>query len=183
MDRRQRRTREAIFAAFAALLSQKEFGQITVGEIIIRADIGRATFYAHFETKDDLLKELCAELFCHIADVAASNESGHRHIFTCDEQDDVFCHLFRHLKQNDNRVLQLLSGRNNVLFLQMFKTNLRKLVVTQLPRFSHRKSECLPEDFWTDHITAVFVETVRWWVDNGLRESPETITTYFFLSV
>ena len=51
MDRRQRKTREAIFAAFIALLSKKDFSQITVGEIIDKADVGRATFYSHFETK------------------------------------------------------------------------------------------------------------------------------------
>ena len=56
MDRRQRKTREAIFSAFTELLSQKDYTQITVGEIIALADVGRATFYAHFETKDYLLK-------------------------------------------------------------------------------------------------------------------------------
>ena len=75
MDRRQRKTREAIFSAFTELLSKKDFNQITVGEIIERADIGRATFYSHFETKDFLLKEFCEELFCHIFD--AENDEGH----------------------------------------------------------------------------------------------------------
>ena len=74
MDRRQRKTREAIFAALIALLSQKDFAQITVGEIIDRADVGRATFYAHFDSKDLLLRELCQELFCHLFD--AMDEKG-----------------------------------------------------------------------------------------------------------
>ena len=42
MDRRQRKTREAIFSALIALLANKDFTQITVGEIIAEADISRA---------------------------------------------------------------------------------------------------------------------------------------------
>ena len=68
MDRRQRKTRESIFGAFVELMSEKDFAHITVGEVIDRANVGRATFYAHFETKDFLLKELCRELFDHIFD-------------------------------------------------------------------------------------------------------------------
>lgn len=182
MDRRQRKSREAIFAALTELLSEKEFARITVGEIIGRADVGRATFYAHFETKDYLLKELCAELFCHIFDAARHGE-GHRHIFECEAPDSVFVHLLQHLQKNDNHILELLSGRNNELFLQYFKSNLRQLAESQLSLFAARKSEKLPEDFWIDHIASVFVETVRWWVDGGLREPAETVAEYFFLAV
>ena len=183
MDRRQRKSREAIFAALTELLSEKDFMQITVGEIIQRADVGRATFYAHFETKDYLLKELCAELFCHVLDAACCQHSEHRHIFNCEAPDSAFVHLLQHLQQNDNHVLDLLSGRNNELFLQYFKSNLRQLTESQLPLFAARKSERLPDDFWIDHIASVFVDTVRWWVDHGLQESAQTVAEYFFLAV
>ena len=97
MDRRQRKSREAIFSAFISLLSQKDFTQITVNEIIESADVCRATFYAHFETKDYLLKEMCEDLFCHIFDAANNEHSEHRHIFHCNAPDSVFLHLFQHL--------------------------------------------------------------------------------------
>ena len=183
MDRRQRKTREAIFSAFIDLLARKDYDKITVGEIIEQADIGRATFYAHFETKDFLLKELCEDLFCHVVDGADRGGAEHRHIFSCDAPDSVFLHLFQHLLKNDNHVLDLLSCRNNDLFLQEFKRHLRAVVVSQLSVFEGRKNDRLPDGFWIDHITAVFVETVRWWIDNGMKESPETITEYFFLAV
>lgn len=179
MDRRQRKTREAIFKAFTELLTEKNFEKITVGEIIDRADVGRATFYAHFETKDYLLKELCGELFCHIFD--AINKEEHKHIFECDAPESAFLHLFQHLERNDNNILKLLSCRNNELFLKYFKDNLKKLIKNQLHLFEMKKD--IPDSFWLNHITSVLVETIRWWIDNGRQESPETITEYFFLVV
>ena len=183
MDRRQRKTREAIFKAFTHLLAKKEYTHITVGEIIELADVGRATFYAHFETKDFLLKELCGELFCHIFDEMEGSHGDHRHIFDCDAPDSVFLHLLRHLQTNDNQILELLSCQNNDLFLSYFKQGLARLVTSQLSLFAHRKDSRLPEGFWIDHIVSTFVSTVRWWLERGRKETPEEITDYFLLAV
>ena len=179
MDRRQRKTRESIFNAFISLLSKKNFEHITVGEIIEEADIGRATFYSHFETKDFLLKELCEELFCHIFDTI-DECSNHKHIFDCNAPDSVFLHLFQHLQKNDNNILELLSSKNNELFLRYFKNNLLKLVESQLHLFKSIKSDNLPISYWINHITSTFVETIRWWIENGKKEPPEVMTEYFF---
>ncbi len=179
MDRRQRRTRSAIFEAFISLLSRKNYEHITVGEIIERADVGRATFYAHFETKEFLLKELCRELFAHVFGFG----DAHSEIFKCEEQADVFLHLFRHLQKNDNHILDLLSSRNNGLFLYYFKEELKALAARQLPQFSQRKAPQLPQDYWVNHIAATFVDTVQWWLENGKKEPPEQITEYFLLTI
>ena len=126
MDRRQRKTREAIIGAFTRLLSKKSFSKITVAEIIDEADVGRATFYAHFETKDYLLKELCEELFGHIFDVDNGAES--RRVFSCDTDSGVFLHLFSHVKKDDNHLVKLLTGDNTGLFLGYFQVGVKRLV-------------------------------------------------------
>ena len=179
MDRRQRKTREAILGAFSNLLSKKRYSQITVGEIIESADVGRATFYAHFETKDFLLRELCRELFCHIFDAAGKGEKTHRHIFECDAPESVFLHLLKHLEKNDRNILSLLVCEDSELFLRYFKENLKILIRDQLSVFSENKPSELPEDFRINHIAATFVETVRWWIENGMKESTETVSQYF----
>lgn len=182
MDRRQRKTREAIFSALTQLLSQKSYHRITVGDIIERADIGRATFYAHFETKDDLLKALSEELFCHIFDAAAQNEE-HRHIFACDTPPSAFEHLFAHLQQNDHRLLDLLSCRNNDLFWGYFQTGLTELVKSQQAVFETAKPSEVSSEYWTHHVVSALVATIRWWIADNMRLTPAQITRWFLASL
>ena len=179
MDRRQRKTRKAIFNTFTKLLADKDFNQITVGEIIEKADIGRATFYSHFETKDFLLKEFCEELFCHIFDMENKVQNEHTHIFECDGSESVFLHLLQHLRKNDNNILTLLSSQNNELFLKYFRSNVEALVESHFHLFASEKNKDLPESFWKNHITSTFVTTIKWWIESGMREEPEVIAQYF----
>jgi len=56
LDPRVKRTRNLIFQAFSELLAEKGFQAITVQDIASRAEINRATFYAHFPDKFALLQ-------------------------------------------------------------------------------------------------------------------------------
>ena len=116
MDRRQQKTRAAIFTAFSTLLAEKSYSKITVQEIIDTANVGRTTFYAHFETKDDLLKALCEELFGHI--ISSALDCTHTHGLYSDRNapESVFCHLLQHLQEDENNILELLkSDRSHVV--------------------------------------------------------------------
>ena len=131
MDRRQKKTRTSIFNAFIMLLSQQNYSRITVQEIIDKANVGRSTFYAHFETKDDLLKALCEELFGHILSSAMDCTHTHGLYSSKNAPESVFCHLLQHLQENDNYILALLSCESSEIFLRYFKDNLSQLVKTQ----------------------------------------------------
>lgn len=50
------------------LLREEDYGKITVGDIIARAHVGRATFYGLFKSKDDLLSELVSDICTHALD-------------------------------------------------------------------------------------------------------------------
>ena len=54
-DRRIERSQQLLRSALLSLIQEKGFEALTVQEIIDRANVGRATFYAHFENKEDLL--------------------------------------------------------------------------------------------------------------------------------
>lgn len=179
MDRRQKKTRAAIYQAFGGLLSEKSYTKITVQDIIDRANVGRTTFYAHFETKDDLLKALCEELFGHI--ISSAMDCTHTHGLYSDKSapESVFCHLLQHLQENDNNILGLLSCESSEIFLRYFKDSLSELIRTQ---FVNQKLSCdghIPQDFLINHISGSFVEMVLWWIKGRMKQTPEELDTYF----
>ena len=172
MDRRQRKTRDAIFSAFTELLSRKNYNQISVQEIIDTANIGRTTFYAHFETKDDLTQALCRDLFCHIFD--GTGENDHKHLFSCDPPKSILVHLCRHLQNNDHQILNLLVRQNNGVF-QLFIALLRKDAVVM-------DSPCggtMPEDLWLAYLADGFLTTICWWYSSRMQMSAEDIAGCF----
>src|SRR5258708_21010383 len=56
-DRRPQRTRRQLSRALIDLITEKRFDDITVQNVIDRADVGRSTFYSHFRDKEDLFQK------------------------------------------------------------------------------------------------------------------------------
>lgn len=152
-------------------------------EIIDKANIGRTTFYAHYETKESLLEDLCTELFGHIIDTAKGIPHGGYHFSCGNSNDSVFLHLLRHLQENDYNIIQLLSSQNNEIFLQYFKSNLQNLIQIQFDKKIIAQKSNLPENYLIHHISSSFVNTVSWWISQGMKESPELITEYFLKTI
>jgi AcrR family transcriptional regulator len=60
LDRRTERTLNALMSAFVAEVLARGYDAVSVGDIVGRANIGRSTFYMHYKSKDDLLRESIA---------------------------------------------------------------------------------------------------------------------------
>ena len=54
-DRRTVRTKKYLADALKQLMLEKNYDDITIQEIIDLADVGRSTFYTHYESKEQLL--------------------------------------------------------------------------------------------------------------------------------
>lgn len=54
-DRRRERTQRQLMDALLVLVLERNYGDIRIEDICNRADLGRATFYLHYTSKDDLL--------------------------------------------------------------------------------------------------------------------------------
>jgi len=63
LDPRVKRTRSLIMQSFESLLAEKNFGNISLQDVTHQAQINRATFYAHFQDKYDLLDQSINQMF------------------------------------------------------------------------------------------------------------------------
>jgi AcrR family transcriptional regulator len=77
-DPRVRRSERAVGAALLALIHERGFESITVQNILDRAGVARATFYAHYRNKDDVLYSGYEQLFAYLEAVLERPSSRRR---------------------------------------------------------------------------------------------------------
>ena len=174
MDRRQRRTRNLIFTAFSVLLERKCYTSITVQDIIDEADIGRSTFYAHFETKDELLKALCTDIFEHVFSEEIMSEEKHEFSQHRAFKDRI-THILYHLQEKQQSIKGLFYGECGEIFLRYLKEYLYQMFDEHIV-----VKENIPHDYAMDIAVASFAETVRWWLKGHSDYTPEQMTDYLY---
>ena len=62
LDPRVRRTRMALQNAMKALAQEQDYETVTISDLTTRAGVNRATFYQHFQGKEDLLSSIIEDL-------------------------------------------------------------------------------------------------------------------------
>lgn len=61
VDRRVRRTKKIFKSHFIELVKEKGYKNVTVTDVVERADYNRSTFYIYYKDKEDLAEELVLE--------------------------------------------------------------------------------------------------------------------------
>ena len=177
MDRRRKKTRNAIFTAFTALLEKKTYSALTVQDIIDEADIGRSTFYAHFETKDELLKALCKDIFDHVFSSEIMSEEKHDFSHHSSFSDRI-THILYHIREKQQNIKGLFTGECGEIFMGCLKEYLFRVFDDRLTEDSP-----VPRSYRLDHAVSSFAETLRWWLREHSEYSPEQISSFYFASV
>lgn len=152
LDRRVVRTRHRLRDALVALVSEKPYDEVTVGELLQRADVGRATFYAHFRDKEDLLVSLYLGMIDFMERGAA--DAG--------EVLPVVRPLLNHFQDAKTFGRGLMRSGKMDMLLRAAETRLQRTAEARLG----------------DPVAAVFaagafVTLVKWWMAQGLRPSAD----------
>ncbi|MDU4694522.1 MULTISPECIES: TetR/AcrR family transcriptional regulator [Paenibacillus] len=122
-DPRVIRTRRLLQDAFDSLIQEKDFDTITVRDIAERATVNRATFYAHFVDKYDILEARLMESFMKIID---RRIRGHERL-----SEETIRSLFLGLCEFHEE-LGTICKRRNPSLVPAFETQIKKKIQTIL---------------------------------------------------
>lgn len=172
-DRRTRRTRRLIVDALVALMVEKRYDRITMQEIVDRADVGRSTFYAQFQNKEDVLACEMERIFdlLHKQHLMSAVEPASQLLPSLG--------LFQHLHQQRPLHLALVRGRAIDAHHQAVHRHLRDRAARQLALVASSGVLALPPDIIADYLANALLSQVRWWLDNGLPYSPDEMEAIF----
>lgn len=164
MDRRVRKSREALYSAFIALIVERGYDAISVQEIINAADVGRTTFYAHFKSKDELLLFGFQRLRdgLHSLVDRANSEGTWQFVEP----------LLQHAKAHRGLYLALLNGGGGRLAEREFQSIVEDMVVHELAgQSSDRMAVAL--------LSGALIGAVRSWIERGANDRLANVATRF----
>jgi AcrR family transcriptional regulator len=172
-DRRSQRTQQTLIDALIALLAVKHYDEISINDIIDRANVGRSTFYAHYQSKDDLLKsgfERVLDMLIHHISFGEADQ---------DFQLDT-TQLFRHAQGHYEvyRTLVWGSGYNlltkdgHAALSAKFQENFNQLL-------SGKPEPSIPLAVLSYSMAGTLLILLKWWLDNKMPYSPEYMDEIF----
>lgn len=175
-DLRVRRTKKLLSDALLEIMSEKPFEKISVMDICDRAMVHRATFYAHFEDKYDLLR-YCMSAFdasFEQTDVSEHSKGGYLQYYM-----NVAKSIFTEMEKNQYLIKNLLKKNSEDSIITRFQYNAAKKIRENLEK-CEKEGITLPAP---PKIMSVFyagacVSLASWWIENGMPFSAEQLVAY-----
>ena len=180
MDQREKKTIAKIYRGLSDCLAEKDFAAITVGDILLKAGVSRSTFYAHFHTKEDVLRSFLWNMFHHVFSHTLSHEDTHD--FSKEsvlDYDHLFTHLLYHLRDEKELVTNILNNSCNDSFLSLLRDSIHPLVERCVKEGAFRPVD-VPTELRVLEAKESLVTLIKYWFAEGCAQSPEQITEYFF---
>ena len=175
-DRRVRRTRRLLQDALRRLVLEKGYDHVTVQDILDRADVGRATMYAHFRDKDDLMMSRFEDVRASVrAHLAGFGHGRHRRML------DVVRALFEHAAEHRQEYRSLVGSRSGTAILAVVHKQLTKLVRDHFAEAvaARAVTPAVPVELAAEYVVSAFVALLTHWLDNPRSHSAADMARMF----
>lgn len=170
-DPRAAASRAKINAAFVTLLHRRRsYAGIRVSDITRNAGVGRATFYAHYDSKHDLLR---AEMRSVVVPMLVASRSS-ACLFDCTR-------FFAHIRHVPLIYRSLTQGASHLITERIMQECFEERVAAELKRLAPRYPgpSAVVEAVAARFVAASLLALVAWWVENDTKASPTEMQAAF----
>ena len=170
-DRRTLRTQQTLIHALLELIDSKHYDQITVTDIVEHANIGRSTFYAHYQSKDDLLMSGFNQMLDQLVTQIKFDTTG---ILSFD-----ITPLFKHAAGHFEIYRTLIWGTGFDLLIQDGHTAFTNKIEEHLASLTFTAAPSVPVPILATTLSGMILVLLKWWLDQKMPTSPEVMNEYF----
>lgn len=169
LDRRVQRTRYALRDALISLLEERGWDDINIQDLCERANVGRSTFYLHFQNKEELLVGGFNDLRAWLCAQPATAK-------TTVTAMPFVRGLIEHVHEQRNLFRAIIGKRSGHVVQKCFREMVCRLVEEEVvPPHADWKQKA-----GAHYIAGALVELLAWWVDSGKGHAAGEIEALFY---
>jgi AcrR family transcriptional regulator len=170
-NRQTRRVRGAIKSAFVQLLRESSYEAITVSDIAERADVGRSTFYHHYQSKADVLLSWHEDIFGALQ-IARTTATG----WLSDDPPEPLVTFFERMLKSRMPLVDL--GNDASFVLRGIGLALTAQIEESLIRSFPDMQANMPLPVVAQTVAGIYVWIFYWWVMGHPAYSPAEMASY-----
>jgi AcrR family transcriptional regulator len=169
-DPRVIRTRKMLGEALIALILERGYDAINIGDITERAGLRRATFYLHYRNKEELLFGIMQEVLEELTQKmeALPDYPFGEKLLIAEERI-----TFQHVQERADLYRAMLSGQGAAQITR----NIRECLAAQLwDKYATRRlnsNVAIPIDILANYLVGVKLNMIIWWLEKGMPYPPE----------
>src|SRR5262249_2740727 len=171
-DRRAQRTRNRLKGAMVELIKEKRFDDITVQNVIDRADVARGTFYSHYTGTEDLFDRQWREFNKFLAEKIEWDKAGQGSFVPV-------TFFFQHLQEAQPFYQGLVRSRKVDAIFKSGMDYLSSNIERSLNEKTNAQRIAVPIPILANYLASNFFGLLKWWLDAGMPYTPEAMDKIF----
>lgn len=176
-DKRVERTRESLQKALIELIAERGYDSITIQDIVDRANLGRTTFYLHYNSKDELF------MSCHEA-IISEFHLGLLHPLTREEllspQIPVpMTSAYRHLEEGRALLYPIFHGKDSQLILRQIRDRSAQEIEANLRTIFVETESAIPFEMLANYLVGAQIALMQWWLEKRRSHTSESLAQTF----
>ncbi len=173
-DRRVERTRELLQKALIELIAERGYDAITIQDIVDRANVGRTTFYLHYNSKDELFMS-CHEAIVREFHIGLLHPLSREELLSPEIPPEMTS-SYRHLEEGRALLYPIFHGKDSQLILRQIRDRSAREIETNLRATFDEADSTIPLDILANYLVGAQIALMQWWLEKHRSYTPDNLT-------